>query len=135
MYGDYKYRPMLFFYDGPVGENNERGVGRKSRTVKFTLEEDFRGILFAPNSPVHVEGNGHKFYGIIVAEKIVDAAGNIIPMPDQQNKDTDAVLQSFYSQLELEDATYDDFEAVQLTVYKNPKKDVVYLTPRAGNTT
>jgi len=135
MYGDYKYRPMLFFYDGPVGENNERGVGRKSRTVNFTLEEDFRGILFAPNSPVHVEGNGHKFYGIIVAEKIVDAAGNIIPMPDQQNKDTDAELQSFYSQLGFEDATYDDFEAVQLTVYKNPKKDVVYLTPRAGNTT
>ena len=127
----YIYRPILFFYDGPVGENNERGVGRASRTVNFTLQEDFRGVLFAPNSPVHVEGNGHKFQGIIIAKSIVDAEGNTISMPNKQSAETDAELQSFYNKLGLSDAKYDDFRTVRLNVYNDPKKDVVYLTPRA----
>lgn len=127
----YLYRPILFFYDGPVGENNERGTERKSRMVTFNLEEDFRGILYAPNSPVYVKGNGHKFYGMIIAQSIVDEAGNILDMPSVQNANTDAALQSFYTQIGLSDAQYDDFGAVRLTVYNNPKKDVVYLTSRA----
>lgn len=129
--GKYLYRPIAFFYDGPVGEDNERGVGRKSRTLTFNLEADFRGILYAPNSPVHVIGNNHKFSGIIIAQSIVDAEGNIIPMPEEQNADTNGELQSFYTQMGLGDAQYDDFGIVRLTVYDDPQKDVVYLTSRA----
>lgn len=133
--GEYKYRPMIFFYDGPVGENNERGVGRKSRTVTLNLQEDFRGILYAPNSPVHVEGNGHKFYGIIIAQSIVDDGGSIIDTPTVQNSTTNSQIQSFYTQMGFSDAKYDDFGVVKLTVYNNPQKDVVYLTSRAKITT
>jgi len=139
--GDYQYRPMIFFYDGPVGENDERGVGRKSRTVTLTLEEDFRGILFAPNSPVHVEGNGHKFQGIIIAEKFVDANGNTIDTPNHTGLDysaldsaTEAELQSFYAKLGFSKAKYDDFRAVRLNVYNNPNMDVAYTTDRSGIT-
>ena len=147
MYGDYKYRPMLFFYDGPVGEDEdgdgigERGKGRKSRTVTLTLEEDFRGILFAPNSPVHVEGNGHKFQGIIIAEKFVDADGNTIDTPSHEglnysNLDSATAdeLQSFYAKLGFSEAKYDDFHAVRLNVYNNPNMDVAYTTDRSGVT-
>jgi hypothetical protein len=139
--GDYKYRPMLFFYDGPVGENNERGVGRKSKTVNLTLDADFRGILFAPNSPVHVEGNGHKFQGIIIAEKFVDAAGNEIETPNHTGIDYSRLnpalageFQSFYARLGFSDAQYDDFRAVRLNIYSTPLKDVAYTTDRAGIT-
>jgi hypothetical protein len=147
MYGDYKYRPMLFFYDGPVGEDEdndgigERGKGRKSRTVMLTLEEDFRGILFAPNSPVHVEGNGHKFQGIIIAEKFVDANGNTIETPSSLGLDYSSLnpavaarFQSFYAELGFSEAKYDDFRAVRLNVYNNPNMDVAYTTDRSGVT-
>jgi hypothetical protein len=147
MYGDYKYRPMLFFYDGPVGEDEdgdgigERGKGRKSRTVTLTLEEDFRGILFAPNSPVHVEGNGHKFQGIIIAEKFVDANGNTIETPSSSGLDYSSLnpavaarFQSFYAELGFSEAKYDDFRAVRLNVYNNPNMDVAYTTDRSGVT-
>jgi hypothetical protein len=147
MYGDYKYRPMIFFYDGPVGEDEdgdgigERGKGRKSKTVVLSLEEDFRGILFAPNSPVHVEGNGHKFQGIIIAEKFVDAAGNTIDAPSYEglnysNLDSATAdeLQSFYAKLGFSEAKYDDFHAVRLSVYNNPNMDVAYTTGRSGIT-
>ena len=149
MYGDYKYRPMLFFYDGPVGEDEdgdgigERGKGRKSRTVTLTLEEDFRGILFAPNSPVHVEGNGHKFQGIIIAEKFVDANGDTIETPENNysqfnysnlNPALAAEWQEFYTKLGFSEAKYDDFHAVRLNVYNNPNMDVAYTTDRSGIT-
>ena len=137
---EYLYRPMLFFYDGPVGEDEdgdgigERGTSRKSRTVTLTLNKDFRGILFAPNSPVRVVGNNHKFYGIIVAERFVDENDETIEMPARQNTETDSVLQGFYSNMGLSDAQYDDFHAVRLNIYQNPQKDVFYLTDRANVT-
>ena len=147
IYGNYKYRPMIFFYDGPVGEDEdgdgigERGKGRKSKTVVLSLEEDFRGILFAPNSPVHVEGNGHKFQGIIIAEKFVDAAGNTIDAPSYEGLNyshldsaTAEELQSFYVKLGFSEARYDDFHAVRLSVYNNPNMDVAYTTGRSGIT-
>jgi len=148
-YGNYKYRPMIFFYDGPVGEDEdgdgigERGKGRKSKTVVLSLEEDFRGILFAPNSPVHVEGNGCKFQGIIIAEKFVDANGNTIDTPENNysefnysnlNPALAAEWQEFYRKLGLGEAKYDDFRAVRLNVYNNPNMDVAYTTSRAKKT-
>ncbi len=141
--GEYIYRPMLFFYEGPVGENNERGVGRKSRTVNLTLDEDFRGILYAPNSPVYVKGNGHKFQGYIIAERFVDENGNTINTPENNysefnysdlNPALAAEWQEFYTKLGLGEAKYDDFRAVRLNVYNNPNMDVAYTTSRAKET-
>lgn len=136
--GSYKYRPMLFFYDGPVDKDGKRGVGRESNTVYFTLNEDFRGILCAPNSAVCIKGNGngslHNFTGCIIAKRLVDEAGNEIPMPAEQNQDTDETLQSFYHQVGFNDARFDTFGVAGLTIYINPKKDIIYLTSRASNT-
>lgn len=136
--GSYKYRPMLFFYDGPVDKDGKRGEGRASNTVYFTLEQDFRGILYAPNSTVCIKGDGngsqHEFTGYIIAQRLVDEAGNEIPMPAEQNKDTDDELQHFYSQLGFADARFDTFGVSGLTIYNNPKKDIIYLTSRASNT-
>ena len=129
-----EYRPILFFYDGPVDELGERGVGRKSRTVVLTLESDFRGVLFAPNSPVQVIGNGHIFQGLIVADSIIGANGAVLDMPAEANSDTKDTLQSFYSNLGLSDAKYDTFGVASLTIYNNPEKDICFLTERARTT-
>ena len=97
--------------------------------------------MFALNSPVHVEGNGHKFQGIIIAEKFVDAAGNTIDAPSYEGLNyssldavTEEELQSFYTKLGFSEARYDDFHAVRLNVYNNPNMDVAYTTGRSGIT-
>ena len=56
---DEKYRPIIFLYESPNEE-----------PVTLNLNDDFRGVLFAPNSPVIVNGNNHKFRGFIIAKKI-----------------------------------------------------------------
>lgn len=88
-----KDRPVFFFYDGPekidgkVNANNKsndtwneiwreswkyperyKDNVRNSLPVIVNLNADFRGVLFFPNSPVVINGNGHNFEGIIVAQ-------------------------------------------------------------------
>ena len=59
-------RPIILFYDGPAYE--------KSLPVILNLNADFKGILFAPNSPVVINGNNHKIQGFVVAESYVQLA-------------------------------------------------------------
>ncbi len=63
-------RPIIFFYDGPrkIDENSHI---RDSKPIIFNLNADFRGVIYAPNSPVVVAGNNHKFTGFIVAKKFL----------------------------------------------------------------
>ena len=135
--GKYKYRPMVFIYEGPIDVNNKSGKGRPSNKVVVNLEKDFRGIIYAPNSPVQVignaDGNMHKFEGFIIAQSIAGPSGNLT-MPETWSKDTNPVFQGFYSNLGLSSGTYNDFGVVGLNVYKNPKKDIVFLTARADVT-
>ena len=56
-------RPLVFFYEGDVYES--------SFPVIVNLKADFRGVLYAPNSPVVVIGNGHSFEGFIIAQSYV----------------------------------------------------------------
>lgn len=63
-------RPLIFFYDGP-DKISESSTVRNSRPVILNLHADFRGILYAPNSPVIIAGNGHKFRGFVVAKEFV----------------------------------------------------------------
>lgn len=53
-------RPLVFFYEGDIYKN--------SFPVIVNLNADFRGVLYAPNSPVVVIGNGHSFEGFIIAQ-------------------------------------------------------------------
>ena len=82
-------RPMMFFYDGPEkikGGNTKNTWNEKWREswkylsdyennlrnslpVIINFNEDFRGTFFFPNSPVVINGNGHKFEGFVVAQE------------------------------------------------------------------
>ena len=129
---DNKYRPIVFAYDGPKGDIDG---GRKSSTVVLNLQGDnnFKGIIYAPNSPVQVKGNGNAFIGYIIAQRIIGPNGEDLTdeMPSQQNSETDAALQAFYENLGLSEAKYDNFDVVRLNVYENPDKDIIYITDRA----
>ena len=81
------YRPLVIFYDGPDRAQLDGDVDTgKNQTVKekypnlkvrdplpviLNLNADFKGILFAPSSPVVILGNGHKMLGFVIAKEIV----------------------------------------------------------------
>lgn len=66
----YKYRPFFIFYMGPetYSENSEI---RKSQPVILNLYEDWNAVLYMPNSPVVINGNGHKLTGFVIAKEFV----------------------------------------------------------------
>ena len=84
-------RPLIIFYEGPDrgltegvddSDKNSSQSGspkeaypdlswRDSKPVILNLNADFRGILFAPNSPVVINGNGKNFYGFVIAREFV----------------------------------------------------------------
>ncbi len=64
----YKYRPLFIVYMGPES-NEENSTVRQSQPVILNLNADFNGILYAPNSPVIINGNGHKFKGFVIAKE------------------------------------------------------------------
>ena len=72
----YKYRPMVIFYDGPEKINMNSST-RDSKPVILNLNANFRGILFAPNSPVVLNDNGRNFDGFIVAKKYYKFVKNL----------------------------------------------------------
>ena len=63
-------RPIVFYYDGPGKLDNDSPI-RDSQPVILNLNADFRGVLYAPNSPVVVCGNNHKFEGFVVAKEFL----------------------------------------------------------------
>lgn len=66
----YKYRPFFVFYKGPEVYDESNTV-RKSQPVILNLNADWNGILYAPNSPVVILGNGKKLQGFVVAKEFV----------------------------------------------------------------
>ena len=72
------YRPVIIFYDGPetysIYSNYDtvNKFVRKSKPIIVNMNEGFRGVLYAPNSPVCVIGKAQgKFKGFIVAKSYV----------------------------------------------------------------
>lgn len=55
-------RPLFFYYDGPLAE-------RTPQPVILNLNADFQGVLYMPDVPVAINGNGHKFEGFIIANE------------------------------------------------------------------
>ena len=86
----YTYRPILFFYEGPQ-KVSENSTARDSKPVIPNLNADFRGVLFAPNSPVVINGNGHSFEGMVIAKSFVQLATS------GTNKNTDISGLTFYT--------------------------------------
>ena len=70
------YRPVIIFYDGPESYSiysNYDTVNkfvRKSKPIIVNMNAGFRGVLYAPNSPVVVVGKAQNdFRGFILAKK------------------------------------------------------------------
>ena len=61
-------RPLMFFYDGPE-QIVANSTVRDSQPLILTLNADARAILFAPNSPVVIRGNGHQLHGFVIARE------------------------------------------------------------------
>jgi len=72
--GEYRDRPIVFFYEGPEDMSNQTGGNRASLPVILNIKNDFRGILFAPNSPVAVVGHNKNFQGFVVGSCFVELA-------------------------------------------------------------
>lgn len=66
----YEKRPFFIFYTGPeTNEPDNPDTIRKSQPVILNLYEDWNAILYAPNSPVIINGNGHKLTGFVIAKE------------------------------------------------------------------
>ena len=59
-------RPLFFYYDGPDKVKSENAP---PQPVILNLNANFKGVLFMPDVPVVINGNGHKFEGFIVASE------------------------------------------------------------------
>ena len=68
--GNYLYRPLVIFYDGPekLGNDKTASTVRDSKPVIVNFNADFRGILVTQYSSMVINGNGHKFYGFVIAK-------------------------------------------------------------------
>ena len=71
---DDKYRPLFFYYDGPdarPGKKDRISVLKPedAKPVILNLNADFKGVLFMPDIPVVINGNGHKLEGFIIAKE------------------------------------------------------------------
>ena len=70
---EFDYRPIVLIYEGPEDDD--------SYPVILNLNADFRGILYAPNSPVAINGNGYDFQGFVMAKSYVE----LMTEEDNQN--------------------------------------------------
>ena len=95
------YRPIIFLYESP----NEEPVNEEP--VTLNLNDDFRGVLFAPNSPVIVNGNNHKFQGFIVAKEYKKNIG-----------DSQPIKYVTYYDFNLAESMFDSFKMVYLEEYE-----------------
>ncbi len=64
----YTKRPFVIFYMGPETYEVD-STKRQSQPVVLNLYNDWNGILYMPNSPVIINGNGHKLTGFVVAKE------------------------------------------------------------------
>ena len=74
----YQYRPYFIFYDGP--ENIDKKTDpetdvlvRHSQPVVLNLNEDLNAIIYMPESPVIINGNGNTLHGFVIAKCFLDA--------------------------------------------------------------
>ncbi|MBR6343930.1 MAG: hypothetical protein IKR65_08510, partial [Selenomonadaceae bacterium] len=122
--GKYRYRPLIFFYEGPIGN-------RKSQTLTLNLDANFRGAIFAPNSRVCIKANNHTLKGFIIAKEFAylndDGEEVVITAP----QDT-----SNYRKLGFNDndpPSFDDFGTDNKLVKLNhrPTDRVLFLNEQA----
>ena len=141
----YKHRPIIFFYDGPERYTKENHI-RDSKPVILNLKKDFRGVLYAPDSPVVILEDGkpltgnakHKFNGFIVAKNYLELITADDPEAANYTKITENgidmyidnlgnVQYKYPEQYRKSYGTYDNFERTDFTSHGYPiPKDSEY---------
>lgn len=71
---DDKYRPLFFYYEGPDAREDKKDrvsimTPEEAEPVILNLNANFKGVLWMPDIPVVINGNGYKFEGFIVAKE------------------------------------------------------------------
>lgn len=76
-------RPLIFIYDKPMVSDEDTNIDvqikdrlgkiRDPLPIIINLNNDFKGGVYAPNAPIHINGNGHKFEGFVIAKNFVKA--------------------------------------------------------------
>ena len=69
-------RPLIIYYFGPQDSDENVNGGRTSQPVTLELNANFKGMLFAPYSPVIIKSNGHKIQGLVVGDHFIDKDGS-----------------------------------------------------------
>ena len=66
-------RPLIIYYFGPQDSDENVNAGRVSQPVTLELNANFKGILFAPYSPVIIKdnGNNHKIKGMVIGKSFI----------------------------------------------------------------
>ena len=139
--GQYKYRPYVIFYDGPeridYAVDKDGNEIRKSQPVVVNLNADFNGIIFAPNSPAIINGNGHTWNGFIIAKEFLAAktAEDFTNNEAGYTKVTDSYNDTLY--LKWDDAkTKSELEAIYGSGYKigtDSNGNLVVIPPTVTN--
>ena len=118
--GEFKYRPVVMFYDGPEKIDMSSNV-RKSRPIILNLNKNFRGILFAPTAPVIINDNGHEFFGFIVAKeyrKLTSDKGHEVKHKNANKMYVNDYGEIFSEQIDrMKCGTYDTFGIVSFENY------------------
>ncbi len=118
-------RPLFFFYDGPDARTKQSSDGsgqpilkpEEAQPVILNLNADFKGVLFMPNIPVVINGNGHIFEGFIIAK-------------EYRYLDTTQGVQVEYSSNGKTDKTYTDNR-----IHVDPETGNVYSIKAEGSDT
>ena len=93
-----EYRPLVIYYYGPQDSDENVGGARISQPVTFELNADFKGILFAPYSPIIIKGNGHRIQGLVIGKSFI------------YNKSTiTSPASSIYTDFNCSSVQFDDF--------------------------
>ena len=120
---DAKWRPYVIFYYGPENLDGETNAERKSLPVTLELNADFKGILFAPYSPVVIKGNGHSIRGLVIGKSFHREDGTLISNPSG----------SLYTSTGFHFSTvqFDDFDMLDLPASLKKASNVVLTSEKA----
>ena len=123
-------RPLVLYYDGPE-QINPKALDadgnhvRDSQPVILNLNADARVILFAPNSPVVIRGNGNTMQGFVIAKKFVQ-----LTTKDDYTKENGRYFKDGkeYFYVEEEDTFIDEYGNVQTKpLNKSDVRDPDYI--------
>ena len=96
-------RPLVIFYYGPQDIDENVGAGRESEPVTLELNTNFKGILFAPYSPIIIKGNGHRLQGLVIGKSFLHN-GSIVTSP----------ASSIYTDFNCSSVQFDDFDLLDI---------------------